>query len=162
MGSKFNAFEILEIAEQMERNAASFYRSAAKLFDEPRLNKLLYELADWEKEHEKTFAKMRREVSEEEELLGDFDPDKYMPANPQVLEGLALSVFKPDPAGEITGKEKRDEILQKALRKEEDTIVFFRGLERFAQELASKYEIGEVIREEERHIRIIRQSLEQL
>jgi rubrerythrin len=162
MGNKFNAFEILEIAEQMERNAASFYRRAATFFDEPRLHKLLGELADWEKEHEETFAKMRRKVSEQENLLGDFDPYEYMPANPQVLDGLALSVFKPEASGEITGREKKEDILRKALKKEEDTIRFFRGLVRFARDPGSEYKIVEIIKEEERHIRILQESLEQL
>jgi rubrerythrin len=162
MANKLNAFEILEIAEQMERNAVSFYREAARFFDEPKLHKLMFELADWEKEHEETFAKMRREVSEELNPLEDFDPYEYMPANPQVLDGLALSVFKPNPMGEITGKETKEQLLRKALKKEEDTIVFFRGLARFARDLAAEHGIVEIIKEEEHHIRIIRESLDQL
>jgi len=162
MTNKFNAFEILEIAEQMERNAVSFYRQAARFFDEPKLHKLLFELADWEREHEQTFAKMRREVSEKLNLLGDFDPYEYMPANPQVLDGLALSVFKPDPAAEITGKETKEQILRKALKKEEDTIIFFRGLARFARDQAAENRILKIIHEEEHHVRIIRESLDQL
>lgn len=162
MTNKLNAFEILEMAEQMERNAVSFYREAARLFDEPKLHKLLLELADWERRHEQAFAKMRREVSEELNPLEDFDPYKYMPANPQVLDGLVLSVFKPDAMGEITGKETKEQILRKALKKEKDTITFFRGLARFARDLAAEHRIVKIVEEEEHHLRIINESLEQL
>ncbi|MCH7559530.1 MAG: rubrerythrin, partial [Planctomycetes bacterium] len=57
----FNADEVFEMAEQIERNGAKFYRAAAKKF--PELSQVLSDLAVMEDEHEKTFAAMRAELS---------------------------------------------------------------------------------------------------
>ena len=61
MGMPFNADEVFEMAEQIERNGARFYRTAAEKF--PEVNPLLLELAAMEDKHEKTFAAMRSELS---------------------------------------------------------------------------------------------------
>ena len=64
MTATFNTSEVLEIAEQIERNGAKFYRSAAAIFDEPEICRMLLRLADWEAKHERVFARMRRQLSE--------------------------------------------------------------------------------------------------
>ena len=59
-----NAFEIFEIAERIERNGAMFYRKAAHMFfDNENVRKILLEIAAMEDEHERTFAKMRRQLT---------------------------------------------------------------------------------------------------
>ena len=162
MGAKYKAFEILLIAEQIERNGAAFYRKAAELFDEQKLRDLFFHLADWEVEHEKTFAEMKREVSEEMNEVRFFNADDYMSANPQVMAGLAAFAIRPDPAEELRGLEGREEILKNALKKEEDTIVFYRGLKGFTRGAAAKEKIKEIIKEEKKHIGILGQSLKGL
>jgi len=52
MGYDFNADEIFEMAEQIERNGASFYRKSAESIDDPAEKKLLLDLAAMEDEHE--------------------------------------------------------------------------------------------------------------
>jgi rubrerythrin len=64
MAAKYNAFEVLLIAEQVERNGAEFYRKAAGLFEKEKLRELFFDLAEWEDKHEKTFAEMKRQVKE--------------------------------------------------------------------------------------------------
>ena len=63
----FNADEIFEMAEQIERNGAKFYRKAAESIDS-KSRDLLLGLAAMEDEHQKTFAAMRGELSDA--LLG--------------------------------------------------------------------------------------------
>ena len=65
MTRAFNAFEVFEIAEQIERNGAAFYRKAAGLFDQPQLVRMFLDLARWEAKHEEVFASMRRQLSEQ-------------------------------------------------------------------------------------------------
>ena len=62
MSYSFNADEMFEMAEQIERNGAKFYRRAAEQIKTPDSRKLLLELADMEDKHEKTFIQMRAEM----------------------------------------------------------------------------------------------------
>ena len=51
----FNADEIFEMAEQMERNGEKFYKDAAATIGDEAHKKLLLNLAAMEVDHEKTF-----------------------------------------------------------------------------------------------------------
>ena len=75
MGYDFNADEIFEMAEQIERNGASFYRKAAESIDDPAGKKLLLDFAAMEDEHEKTFAALRKDLSEKDKAATTFDPE---------------------------------------------------------------------------------------
>ena len=61
MDGAFNHDEILEIAEQIERNGARFYRRAAECIEQPKAHHLLLTLAGMEDEHEQAFAAIRAE-----------------------------------------------------------------------------------------------------
>ena len=52
----FNPDEILEMAEQIERNGARFYRQAAQGAQDAGVRELLQKLATMEDGHEKLFA----------------------------------------------------------------------------------------------------------
>ncbi len=51
----FTAFEIFEIAEQIERNGAKFYRQAADMTSDKSMSHFFCQLAEMEDNHEKTF-----------------------------------------------------------------------------------------------------------
>lgn len=160
MDIKFNAFEIFEIAEKIERNGARFYRKAAELFDEPGIRETFLELSDWERTHEKVFADMRKHLSEQSRELRTFEPENDMVISAQAMAGLAVFGINPDPSEELTGKESKKEIFEKALRKEEDSIVYHVGLKNFVSDRAGKDKIDDIIREELRHIGILNQALQ--
>ena len=71
----FNADEIFEMAEQMERNGEKFYKSAADTIDDEAHKKLLLELAVMEVDHEKTFKAMRSDLKAAEKSATVFDPE---------------------------------------------------------------------------------------
>ena len=73
MGMPFNADEVFEMAEQIERNGARFYSDAAKKF--PQVGGLFNDLAEMEVKHEKTFAGMRKGLSGTQAEPLVFDPD---------------------------------------------------------------------------------------
>jgi len=160
MDIKFNAFEVFEIAEKIERNGAKFYRKAAELFDEPSIRETFLELANWERTHEEVFADMRKQLSEQSRELRTFEPENDMVISAQAMAGLAVFAINPDPSEELTGKEGKKEIFEKALRKEEDSIVYYVGLKDFVSDRAGKDKIDDIIREELRHIGILNQALE--
>ena len=75
MSIDFNADEVFEIAEQIERNGAKFYRTAAENIDKPENKKFLLDLAEMEDEHEQTFKQMRSELTRDEKVMTTFDPE---------------------------------------------------------------------------------------
>ncbi|MHC4190901.1 MAG: ferritin family protein [Planctomycetota bacterium] len=157
--ANFNAFQVLQIAEQIEQNASKFYREAAELFDEPGLRKLLFELADWEAQHEETFENMRKQLSEQCRELRTFDLDEP-PPSPKAMAGLAVFGTRSDPTQEFTGKENRTEILKMAIEKEKDTITYYTGLKDFVPPQNGQDKFDDIIEEERTHIKILVQSLE--
>jgi len=159
---KFSVFEILQIAERIERNAAMFYQKSAALFEDAQLRATLYRLAEWESKHEELFRKTRTEYTQKLDILGTFNPDNYELCNPQEIVGLAESATKADKGGVLTGKENKRKILQTALKMEKDGIAFYRRIRRRVRDLAGKETMKDIVAEERRHIKILEQSLEQL
>ena len=160
MNPTYNAFEAFEIAEQIERNAARFYRKAADMSDDPRAAEMFLKLVEWEKVHAEVFADMRKRLSEQGREVRTFKPE-YPPLDARTMAGLAVFGIRPDPADELTGSETRQEILKMAVKKEKDSIVFYTGLKAFVPPQAGQDKIDDIIKEEMRHIRILAQSLEQ-
>lgn len=160
MSVTFNAFEVFEIAEKIERNGVKFYRRAAELFDDSRTHNMFLQLADWETTHEQVFADMRNELSRQSPELRTFEPENDVVLDAQAMAGLAVFGIKPDPSDELTGEESITDVLKSAIEKEKDSIIFYTGLEAFIPARAGKDKIDDIIREEMRHICILNQSLE--
>lgn len=160
MTRTFNAFEAFEIAEQIERNGARFYRKAAEMFDDARVSETLLKLAEWEKVHEELFADMRKQLSEQGRRPRTFDPQDA-PLDAKAMAGLAAFGLTPDPSHELHGAESRQDVLKMAVQKEKDSIVYYTGLKDFVPPDAGRDRIDDVIKEELRHIGILNQALEQ-
>ena len=155
METKFNVFEILEIAEKIDHNGAIFYLKTAELFEDPELRNIFYILANWRARHEKILAQRRKRFSEKTGEFGTFDPDNYVLSNPHVMAGLTVFSHKPDSSGRPTGGETREQIFKDAIRRAEEAIVFYSGLKDFARDPASEDTIDKIIKEENRHIRLL-------
>lgn len=158
MNVKFNAFEVFEIAEQIERNGTNFYIKAAELFDDPKTCQMFLNLAEWEKEHERAFALMRKELSEQSPQVNTPQPDDLLP-NPRVMAGMAVFGIRSDPTEELHGKQSETDIIRRAVEKEKDSIVFYNGLKEFVPVGADKDKIDDIIKEEMKHIVILDQVL---
>jgi len=157
--TRFNVFEILQIAEQIEHKSATFYLKAAELFEDADLRDVLYRLATWKAKHEKIWARMRKRFSEKTGEFGTFDPDNYVLSNPQVMSGLTGFGMRPDGPERLTGKEDRRQILKTALGRFNEAIVFFDGLKDFARDPASKEVIDKIIHEENRQVQFLLDEL---
>jgi len=160
MDITFNAFEVFEIAEQIEHNGKKFYRKAAELFNEAPVRKMFLELVNWEARHQEVFRDMRKKLYEQKGKVSDFRPEGILSA-PRVMAGLAVFGIKPDPSDELTGKETVEDVLERAVEKEKDSIVYYTGLKDFVPGQAGKDKIDDIIKEELRHIRILNESLAQ-
>jgi rubrerythrin len=159
MTRELTAFEVLKIAEQMERNAARFYRKAAGMYNDPSLSKLFSELAQWEKRHVEVFADMKNQFPEQAWEQGSSDPERVDIARLDVPP-LVFDEHS-DPAKELTGNETRAEVLNLALKKERYTIGYYTSLTEFALGQENIKVIRNILQEEKRHVRILVQSLRQ-
>ena len=155
-----NASEIFEIAVQIERNGAKFYRRAAELFDDSRVHNLFLQLADWEVAHEQVFADMRNELIAQGPEIGTFETDSDVIFDARSMAGLAVFGNSIGPSAELTGKESVTDVLRIAIEKEKDSIIFYTGLKDFVSVKTAKDKIADIIKEEMRHINILKQSLE--
>lgn len=163
----FNADEIYETAEQIERNGAAFYRKAAEQADGQRRD-ILLTLAEMEEEHEKTFADMRAELADGEKRTVTADPDNE---GALYLQALADGrVFVTDPAKAFAGededgdKDKKSlrDILQTAVSLEKDSIVFYQSMKAVVAKAAGRDRLMEIIEQEIGHILILSRQIESL
>jgi rubrerythrin len=153
------ADEIFEIAEQIERNGARFYRRASQGFADAHARDLLLDLAIAEDEHEKTFATMRAEL-----LQSEREPRAPDPYGEAILyvRGMADGVLfdvKADPSAQLTGKETMEDILRTAIGLEKDSIVFYLGMKDIVPERLSKQRIDDIIKEEMGHVAALSKAL---
>ena len=153
MSFDFNADEIFEIAEQIERNGAEFYRTAAKKIEDENKRELLVNLAKMEDEHELTFKNMRGQLSEEEKTMTRFDP---LDETSGYLKALAdTRVFYEK---EIDTKNLK-EILKSAITAEKDSIVFYLGMKDVVPSNLGKQKLDNIIKEEMGHISLLSKEL---
>jgi rubrerythrin len=153
------ADEIFEMAEQIERNGARFYRRAAQGFTDSRARQQMLDLAAMEDQHEKAFAGMRTELLQQEREPRA--PDPYGEAILYVrgmADGHVFDVGK-DPSERLTGKETMEEILRTAIGLEKDSIVFYLGIKEIVLERLSKQRIDDIIKEEMGHIAVLSQEM---
>lgn len=154
---RFNASEILEIAEQIKCNASRFNSEAVELFGDPDIRNTLLELADWETKYEDVFRDMREQLSEQGWEIGPSEFEHDTLPHVRAMAGLTVFAVKPYPLRRLTGRESKQEILKKTIKDELDIVVFFRGLKNFARDRAARDQIDDVIEEEMRLIDIVKQ-----
>ena len=153
MSYDFNADDIFEMAEQLERNGAKFYRDAAEKTGNADHKKFLLQLADMEDAHEKTFTAMRKELSAEEKTSTVFDPNGEAG---MYLKALADTRVFFQKEIDLTAMK---EILKAAIEAEKDSIVFYLGMKEAVPEKLGKDRLDGIIREEMGHIRMLSKEL---
>ncbi len=150
----FNADEIFQMAEQIERNGVKFYRKAA---EHSVARDLLLTLAVMEGLHEKTFAGMRKELSPAERSGANYDPDDQ---GVLYLQAMADSkVFTADPTALISSAEPIDEILRIAISLEKDSIVFYQSMKAIVPDSAGRDKLDDIIYQEIGHIVMLTKQL---
>jgi len=160
MAVPFNADDIFEMAEQIERNGAKYYRTAAGNFSDNEVKQFLNELARMEDDHEKTFAGMRAELSTMERGAGVPDPDGQAVMYLQAMADGHVFDTKTDPSEKLTGRETLADILRTAIGMEKDSIVFYLGLVDGVS--AGETKVRGIIAEEMSHITLLSGKLAEL
>ena len=149
----FNANEILQMAEQLEKNGAEFYRKSMEKIQDPEGKKLLLSLAEMEDQHEKTFATLKSKLTADEKAQTVFDPDGE---SVRYLKALADSkVF----FEKTIDTDSMEGILKEAITAEKDSILFYLGLKDVVPEALGKDKVDMVIKEEMSHINLLTRKL---
>jgi rubrerythrin len=160
MPMPFNADEIFEMAEQIEKNGAKFYRAAAKKF--PDVSKVLLDLAVMEDEHLKTFKSMRAELSASQAEPPVFDPDNQAQVYLQTMADGHIFDIKADPAEKLSSQKTVRDVLKTAIGLEKDSIAFYVGLKECIPSRAGKEKVQAIIGQEFGHIAILNQKMADL
>ncbi len=156
MSYNFNADEIFEIAEQIERNGANFYRTAAENITDEDKKKLLIHLAEMEDDHEKTFKTLRDELSENEKTMTTFDPEDETADYLRLLADTRVFYEK---EVDVTSL---NEVFKTAITAEKDSIVFYLGMKNVVPSHQGKNWLDRIIKEEMDHIRLLSKELLEL
>ena len=153
MSYDFNADDIFEIAQQMERNGAAFYRDAAGSVDDSSVKEFLLEFAAMEDEHEKTFIELRKELTAAEKTPTVFDPNNESALYLKALADTRVFFKKEIDTSTIEG------IFKSAITAEKDSIVFYLGMKDLVPGALGKDKMDAIIKEEMGHIKVLSQKL---
>ena len=148
---KFNAEEILRMAEQIEINGAAFYRKAAENNEAGR--ELLLEMANQEDQHVDIFKDMKAHLPSSEQDNIVFDPNNEAAL---YLESMAnANVFNTNanaPERSLDGSESLDDIIKRGILAEKDAVIFYTLLKEMVPSHKGKNKIDAIIKEELKHI----------
>jgi rubrerythrin len=156
---QFNIDEIFEIAEQIERNGAKYYHAAADTTDELEHRSMLTNLATMEEEHERTFAQMRRQLVRDMQRESVYEPDDTAAQYLWAWAEKAVFDMDADPFAVITAGAGIKTILEVAIGREKDSIVFYEGLKSGISLDDDKAKVEAIIREEMQHVGILTRAL---
>jgi rubrerythrin len=159
MPTTFNADEIYEMAEQIERNGARFYRQAANNASDRETKKMLLGMAEMEDDHLQTFQEMRKQLGDAEKAPTVYDPDNQAVEYLRTMAESRGCEGRITPDLTLTGNETIREILEIALTSEKESVVFYMGLRSLVSEKAGKDKIEAVIHEELVHIATLHAKL---
>ena len=162
MSITFNANEIFEMAEEIERNGAKFYRQAAERTTDDQTKQQLLDLATMEDGHLKAFQEMRKQLSQQEKGWTTFDPDNQSALYLQAMADARGFEGKITQTKELTGKEMPREILEIALNSENESVVFYLSLKELVPVKAGRDKVEAIIMEELSHITTLVKQLRAL
>ena len=154
----FNASEIFEMAEQIERNGAAFYKKAAAFIQGPA-QKTLEELASWELKHEELFKGMKDALTSADKLEQVFDPDEEGARYLRAFADRHVFDTRQEAADRLLGDENLEQVLRMAIDLEKDSIVFYLGLRDATPNKAGRDKVEDIIKEEMRHVSILSDEL---
>jgi len=154
MSYDFNADDVFEMAEQIERNGSKFYRDAAEReFLSAGEREMLLELARMEDQHEKWFQEMRAQLTGDEKAPTVFDPNGEAALYLRALADTRVFFEKTIDTSSL------EAILKNAIQAEKDSIVFYLGMKASVPASLGKDRMDEIIKEEMGHIRLLSQKL---
>lgn len=152
MASTYSAEDVFEIAIQIEKNGAAFYRQAANLRQDPSEKALLESLAGMEDEHRECFEKMKAQRFVLEKAQNVFDSETERALFLRAMADEHGGEGHPDIAGLFTGEETIQEIIKTAIDLEKESILFYLGLKELVPPEMGREKIDPIIDQEKKHL----------
>jgi rubrerythrin len=162
MAITFSADEILEMAEQIERSAAGFYREAAGKTADAKVQKLFTDLALMEDGHCKIFQDMRKSLNAEDKEATTFDPNNEAILYLQAMADSHGTEGEKGRGEKLTGNEPMKEIYDIAINAEKDSVVFYTALKEMVPPGTGRDKVVEIIDEELGHLVMLKIQLANL
>ncbi len=159
MSLTFNADEIFEMAEEIERNGAKFYRKAAEGAKDADTQKFLTDMAVMEDGHLDIFQKMRKQLADTDKVPVTYDPDDQAALYLQSMADARGYEGKISPSIELTGTEELSDVLSIAISAERNSVVFYVGLKTLVKSESGKEQVDKIINEEMAHIATLQKKL---
>ncbi|MBN2083318.1 ferritin family protein [bacterium] len=159
---QFSIDEIFEIAEQIERNGAKFYRSAAELTRDTEQQRLLTNLAAMEDEHERTFAGLRKQLVTDLKRESVYEPEDIAAQYLWAWADKAVFDMEGDPFAVLTSGADIKEILRVAIGREKESVVYYEGLKGGISVDADRAKVEAIIQEELQHVAMLTRAIRQL
>lgn len=159
MSVTFNANEVFEMAEQIERNGAIFYREAAGKTASQEMKDLFLNMASMEDGHMQTFVEMRKDLAAQEKAQTAFDPYNEATLYLQTMADGKGSEGMKSPTEKLTGSESPRELLEIAIEAEKNSVLFYVGLKDLVTAKAGRDKVETIIREEVKHVADLRRQL---
>jgi len=158
----FNVDEIFEMAEEIERNGARFYREAAAHAPDETSKKMLLDLGVMEEGHEQTFSQMRKELKAADKEPTTYDPDNQVAQYLRTMADFHGTEGKVSPTEKLTGKESIEEVLKIAMQAEKNSIAFYVGIKDLVPGAPAKSKVNAIIMEEMMHVSTLGAKLQAL
>lgn len=159
MAFVFNADEIFEMAEQIERNGTAFYRLAAKQF--PAQKRLLTIIAEQEDQHCATFSAWRRQLASKDREATVYDPGQEAEDYLRAMADRRVVDVQRGPKDVLKGDESFAEILGIAVGMEKDAILFYNGMQDMVPPALGRNKLDLIIKEEKKHIVFLNQLFDE-
>jgi len=153
----FNADEVFEMAEDIERQGAAFYEKAAGLFTDTEIKNMLQNLSAMEVGHEKLFKKMRADILSE--AFKGYDPDELATAYIHAFTQSKVFAGGSNMCDALSSKSTLAEILKMAIEAEKNSILFYTGIKKALPGAMAKDAIEDIISEEMKHIVMLTEKL---
>lgn len=152
MAYDFNASEAFEMAIQIERNGAAFYRKAASLQNKEADREFLETIAKMEDRHQAGFEEMKSALSDMEQNQTVFDPKDELSLYLKAMADAHGGEGNPDETEQLTGQESMTQIIETAIGLEKESILFYIGLKDMVPPKLGREKIDEIINEEKKHV----------
>lgn len=162
MTLRFSIEEIFEIAEEIERNGAKYYRNAANQVSDHNYKLLLLDLVDMEEKHERVFTYLKDKIADRNLALSPLDLDS---SAVQYLRTFAEGVvfdLNADPADYLSANRNLEDILNFAIGLEKDSIAFYYGIQELIPKEWGKDQVQTIIKEEMKHITFLNDKIKAL
>jgi len=159
MSITFNTDEIFKMAENIERNAARFYRQAANQTLDRKTQQMFIDMAVMEDGHLNTFKQMKSKLREEGKKKTIVDPDDETSMYMLAMDANRGTEGRKSQTEDLDGSESIEQIYKIAINAEKDSIVFYVGLKNLVSSNIRRDKVEAIIKEEMSHLAKLNQYL---